>query len=330
MKRIWPIAVLSVLVAAPIAASGDPGAPTADLKVTPATVTEGDTVTLDASASQDDGAIAGYAFDADGDGSFEPAGTQSSVQRTLSTRGEVRLGVRVVDDTGLSSDAFQSVTVAPKPQPKEVAAAPEPAAEPAAEPAPEPAAEPKPKKVESKSAPEPEPEPAAEPEPARKDTTVRAAASATVSIRDFSFAPRSVTVNVGDSVTWTNAGPTDHTATASDGSFDTGTLSKGRSASHTFAKAGTFAYVCSIHPNMHGSVKVVASSGGGGSSNSGTQGGGSAGSSGAGSSSSSGTTAAPSGSSGSLPATGMDAGGLALVGAGFLALGLFARRRTTS
>jgi hypothetical protein len=151
-----------------------------------------------------------------------------------------------------------------------------------------------------------------------------------VTIKDFSFGPASVTVNVGDSVTWTNAGPSDHTATASDGSFDTGTLSKGRSASHTFAKAGTFAYVCSIHPNMHGSVKVVASSGGGGgANNSGTQGGASAGSSGAGSSSSS-STAAPSGSSGSLAATGMDAGGLALLGAGFLALGLFARRRTAS
>jgi LPXTG-motif cell wall-anchored protein len=135
-------------------------------------------------------------------------------------------------------------------------------------------------------------------------------------------------VNVGDSVTWTNSGPSDHTATASDGSFDTGTLSKGRSASHTFGNAGTFAYVCSIHPNMHGTVRVVGSS-----SNGGNQGGsapsGDSGSS-SGSSSSSPSSSGTSGSSASLPATGVDAGGLMVVGLGFLALGAFARRRTVS
>lgn len=312
MKRIWPIAALSVLAAAPIASSGDPGAPSADLKVTPATVTEGETVTLDASASRDDGAIAGYAFDADGDGTFEPAGTQSSIQQPLSTPGEVRLGVRVVDDTGLSADAFQSVTVSPKPQPKEVAAAPEPAAEPAAEP--------KPKKIESKSAPEPEPEPAAEPEPARKDTTVRAAASATVSIRDFSFAPRSVTVNVGDSVTWRNAGDEPHTATGS--GFDTGSLASGASGSHRFASAGTFSYKCTPHPFMTGTVRVVAAGSGGGSG-----GGTGSPSNGGGASTDGGDAAGSSGSDGDLPSTGFALGALVLPGCAMLLAGLALRRR---
>ena len=85
-------------------------------------------------------------------------------------------------------------------------------------------------------------------------------------IADYSFSPATITVSVGDTVTWTNQGKQPHTATASDGSFNTGTLHTGQSASHTFTKAGTFAYICSIHPFMHGTVVVQGSTSGGGSS----------------------------------------------------------------
>jgi plastocyanin len=77
-------------------------------------------------------------------------------------------------------------------------------------------------------------------------------------ISDFKFTPATITIHVGDTITWTNAGPTEHTATASDGSFNTGILKKGASASHTFAQAGTYAYICTIHPFMHGTVVVLA------------------------------------------------------------------------
>jgi plastocyanin len=79
-----------------------------------------------------------------------------------------------------------------------------------------------------------------------------------VTIADFHFTPPSTTVHVGDTITWTNDGPSSHTATATDGTFDSGTLSKGQSGSHTFTKPGTFAYVCSIHPFMHGTITVLA------------------------------------------------------------------------
>jgi hypothetical protein len=69
-------------------------------------------------------------------------------------------------------------------------------------------------------------------------------------------------VNVGDTITWTNQDTAPHTATASDGSFDTGNLSKGKSGSITFSKAGTFAYICSIHPSMKGTVTVADAGGG--------------------------------------------------------------------
>ena len=85
-----------------------------------------------------------------------------------------------------------------------------------------------------------------------------AASDTTVTIADFSFTPASITIHVGDTVTWTNHGPSAHTATANNGSFNTGVLQKGQSASHTFTTAGTFAYICSIHPFMHGTVVVLA------------------------------------------------------------------------
>jgi plastocyanin len=87
----------------------------------------------------------------------------------------------------------------------------------------------------------------------------RAASDPGVAISDFKFGPASVTVHVGDTVTWSNNGPSSHTATARNGSFDTGTLAGGSGGSHTFGQAGTFAYYCKIHPFMHGTVVVLAS-----------------------------------------------------------------------
>jgi len=92
------------------------------------------------------------------------------------------------------------------------------------------------------------------------------AADAAVTIEGFAFSPQSVTVNVGDSVTWTNNDGATHTATGS--GFDTGNIAGGASQSVTFQSAGTFAYSCSIHPTMTGTVVVRSAgsgSGGGGS-----------------------------------------------------------------
>ncbi|MGA9635114.1 MAG: cupredoxin family copper-binding protein [Solirubrobacterales bacterium] len=154
----------------------------------------------------------------------------------------------------------------------------------------------------------------------------RTAASASVTIGDFFFSPASVTVAVGDTVTWRNSGQAPHNATANDGSFKTPDLGNGQSASHTFSQPGTFSYICTIHPNMHGTVRVLSSSGGSG------KGGGSGSSSGSSSTGSatseSSAVASPdaAGTSATLPMTGMAVGALALVGLVMLALGLIARR----
>jgi hypothetical protein len=85
-----------------------------------------------------------------------------------------------------------------------------------------------------------------------------AAGDPAATISDFQFSPSTTTIHVGETVTWTNNGPSLHTATAKDGSFNTGTLKKGASASHTFTQAGTFPYICAIHPFMHGTIVVLA------------------------------------------------------------------------
>jgi plastocyanin len=84
-----------------------------------------------------------------------------------------------------------------------------------------------------------------------------AAKSEKVEIVEFTFEPDPVVVQVGGKVIWQNQDTAPHTATADDGSFDTGTIEKGKLGSATFKEAGTFTYFCEIHPTMHGTVEVV-------------------------------------------------------------------------
>jgi plastocyanin len=65
-------------------------------------------------------------------------------------------------------------------------------------------------------------------------------------------------VRVGTRVTWTNRqADIQHTVTAGDGSFGSDPLSTGASFSHVFTVAGTYAYHCSIHTDMTGTVTVT-------------------------------------------------------------------------
>jgi plastocyanin len=80
------------------------------------------------------------------------------------------------------------------------------------------------------------------------------AADHAVAIKGMKFVPAEISVAAGDTVTFTNEDSAPHTATANDGSFDTGRLSKGQSATVTISAAGDFAYICKVHPSMKGKV----------------------------------------------------------------------------
>ena len=234
------------------------------------------------------------------------------VPRTISAQDEAAPGVAT---TPAQPAAPEPAPAAPAP----AAPAPAPAqAEPAqpAQPAP------------AQTAPEPQSlgDEAAE-APASKPKAL-AAASGSVTIADFTFTPGTITINQGDTVTWNNNGPTPHSATANDGSFDTGILKKGQSSSHTFNQPGSFSYFCKPHPFMKATVVVAAAqSDGSGTSGSDTSDtGGSSGSSG-------GSTAQASRSDDggpALPDTGADSGALLVLGGLLLLLGIGMHRRTAA
>jgi plastocyanin len=76
-----------------------------------------------------------------------------------------------------------------------------------------------------------------------------------VSIQSFSYDPPSATVAVGGTATWTNNDPTPHTVTFDSGP-DCGQLANAATKSATFSAAGSYAYHCTIHPTMKGTVVV--------------------------------------------------------------------------
>jgi plastocyanin len=78
-----------------------------------------------------------------------------------------------------------------------------------------------------------------------------------VDIDNFAFAPATLTVPAGSTVTWTNKDEEPHTVVANDGSFHSPGMGSQATFSYTFAKPGTFDYVCSIHPYMHATVVVT-------------------------------------------------------------------------
>ena len=158
------------------------------------------------------------------------------------------------------------------------------------------------------------------PEPkAAPQKKAKLAASKSVSIGDNFYAPESVTINVGDTVTWNNDGAAQHSATADDGSFDTGVFNGGQSRSETFTTAGTIPYFCTVHGQAQsGTIKVLSSGGGGG--------GGSGGSSSGTSEAAAVASPGAAGSSTSLPATGFGAIVLAAFGVALLGGGSYLRR----
>lgn len=78
-----------------------------------------------------------------------------------------------------------------------------------------------------------------------------------IDIDNFAFAPSTMTVKAGTTVTWTNRDEEPHTVVAHDGSFHSPGMGTGATYSFTFDHAGTFAYICSIHPFMRATVVVT-------------------------------------------------------------------------
>jgi plastocyanin len=94
---------------------------------------------------------------------------------------------------------------------------------------------------------------------AQASAGARSAATANVEVGDFFFRPAYTRIEPGDTVTWRIAGGGPHTATsrpAAPAAFDSGELLSGQEFSFTFAAAGRYPYLCSLHDFMRGVVQV--------------------------------------------------------------------------
>ena len=90
-----------------------------------------------------------------------------------------------------------------------------------------------------------------------RDLASTKATKTEVVIDNFSFSPKTFTVPVGTTVTWTNHDNVSHAVTSADKQFKKSPVLKtGRRFSNTFATAGTYPYFCSIHPRMTGEITV--------------------------------------------------------------------------
>lgn len=78
-----------------------------------------------------------------------------------------------------------------------------------------------------------------------------------VAVEGFAFVPAVLAVRPGDRVEWVNRDLVPHTATAADGTWDSGSLRKQARFALVFAADGTIAYRCAYHPQMQGVITVA-------------------------------------------------------------------------
>jgi len=78
----------------------------------------------------------------------------------------------------------------------------------------------------------------------------------TVIIDASRFEPETLSVMVGDTVVWVNKDLVAHTATAKRGAFDSGLIAPGKSWKYKLKRAGEFAYTCTYHSTMDGTLRV--------------------------------------------------------------------------
>ena len=78
-----------------------------------------------------------------------------------------------------------------------------------------------------------------------------------VAVANFAFAPASLSVHTGETVTWTNMDDVSHTVSADNDAFDSGAFGAGASFQLTAGAPGTYTYFCQIHPFMKGTLTVT-------------------------------------------------------------------------
>ncbi|CAN5446362.1 hypothetical protein BH09BAC6_BH09BAC6_04480 [soil metagenome] len=81
--------------------------------------------------------------------------------------------------------------------------------------------------------------------------------TASVNIQGFAFAPDTVTIKAGGTITWTNQDSAPHTVTELASLFNSGSMATSQTFKYTFNTPGTFTYHCLIHAMMKSGVVIV-------------------------------------------------------------------------
>jgi plastocyanin len=77
-----------------------------------------------------------------------------------------------------------------------------------------------------------------------------------VVIEDMRFTPAQLTVQAGDRITWVNKDMVPHTASATQGGFDSQNIAAGASWTYTAGAAGSYTYACRYHPGMTATLVI--------------------------------------------------------------------------
>lgn len=87
--------------------------------------------------------------------------------------------------------------------------------------------------------------------------TATETAKGEILIRRNTYVPDTMTVKIGDTVTWINEETYGHDVKSDDGLFRSPKMATGEKFSYTFMKEGTYTYICSIHPFMRAQIIVT-------------------------------------------------------------------------
>lgn len=82
-------------------------------------------------------------------------------------------------------------------------------------------------------------------------------ANTNAQIQNFAFAPATINIKVGATVTWTNMDSAPHTVTSLTGAFDSGSIATSGTFKFQFNTPGTYVYHCTIHSMMANATVIV-------------------------------------------------------------------------
>ncbi|SRR5579883_2424886 len=100
-------------------------------------------------------------------------------------------------------------------------------------------------------------QPTASPNQVQAPPQATPAATTTVKIHNFKFEPATVTIAAGETIQFINVDEEPHTATSTDGIFNSKALDTNQTWNYTATKPGSFPYICAIHPFMKGTLTVT-------------------------------------------------------------------------